>query len=161
MAIGTAVGVIAAQSIGEPGTQLTLKTFHIGGVAGKDIVNDLERVTRLLEVSPVDDPVPLAAVAGDGADRPLRARAGSRPRIAAGGWTTRASTRSCGSTAASCASSPGERVAAGTPLCEGEADLRQMLALGGSELVGDHLLEQRAASSTASTGSTSTTGISR
>jgi DNA-directed RNA polymerase subunit beta' len=49
---GMAVGIIAAQSIGEPGTQLTLRTFHIGGVAGKDIVNDLERIARLLEASP-------------------------------------------------------------------------------------------------------------
>ncbi len=49
---GLAAGVLAAQSIGEPGTQLTLRTFHIGGVAGKDIVNDLERIARLLEASP-------------------------------------------------------------------------------------------------------------
>jgi DNA-directed RNA polymerase subunit beta' len=49
VAIGAAVGVVAAQSIGEPGTQLTLRVFHAGGVVGKDIVNDLERVTRLLE----------------------------------------------------------------------------------------------------------------
>jgi DNA-directed RNA polymerase subunit beta' len=49
---GMAVGVLAAQSIGEPGTQLTLHTFLLGGVAGKDIVNDLEKVTRLLEATP-------------------------------------------------------------------------------------------------------------
>jgi DNA-directed RNA polymerase beta' subunit len=50
---GLAVGVLAAQSIGEPGTQLMMRTFHVGGVAGKDIVNDLERITRLLEGSPL------------------------------------------------------------------------------------------------------------
>jgi DNA-directed RNA polymerase subunit beta' len=49
---GLAAGVLAAQSIGEPGTQLTLRTFHIGGVAGKDIVDDLERIARLLEAAP-------------------------------------------------------------------------------------------------------------
>jgi DNA-directed RNA polymerase beta' subunit len=49
---GLAVGVVAAQSIGEPGTQLTMHTFRLGGVAGKDIVNDLERVTRLLGAAP-------------------------------------------------------------------------------------------------------------
>ena len=44
------VGVIAAQSIGEPGTQLTLKTFHSGGVAGEDITTGLPRVEELFEV---------------------------------------------------------------------------------------------------------------
>jgi DNA-directed RNA polymerase subunit beta' len=47
--LGEAVGVIAAQSIGEPGTQLTMRTFHTGGVAGKDIAGGLPRVVELFE----------------------------------------------------------------------------------------------------------------
>ena len=47
--IGEAVGTIAAQSIGEPGTQLTLRTFHTGGVAGDDIIQGLPRVEELFE----------------------------------------------------------------------------------------------------------------
>ncbi len=47
--IGEAVGVIAAQSIGEPGTQLTMRTFHTGGVAGSDITQGLPRVEELFE----------------------------------------------------------------------------------------------------------------
>jgi len=47
--IGDAVGIIAAQSIGEPGTQLTMRTFHTGGVAGKDITSGLPRVEELFE----------------------------------------------------------------------------------------------------------------
>ena len=47
--IGEAVGVIAAQSIGEPGTQLTMRTFHTGGVAGNDITQGLPRVEELFE----------------------------------------------------------------------------------------------------------------
>ncbi len=47
--IGTAAGIIAAQSIGEPGTQLTMRTFHTGGVAGKDITQGLPRVEELFE----------------------------------------------------------------------------------------------------------------
>src|SRR5205085_1601811 len=47
--IGEAVGVIAAQSIGEPGTQLTMRTFHTGGVAGVDITQGLPRVEELFE----------------------------------------------------------------------------------------------------------------
>ncbi len=47
--LGTAVGIIAAQSIGEPGTQLTLRTFHTGGVVGTDITSGLPRVEELFE----------------------------------------------------------------------------------------------------------------
>ncbi|MCH7758881.1 DNA-directed RNA polymerase subunit beta' [Patescibacteria group bacterium] len=51
--IGIPVGIIAAQSIGEPGTQLTLRTFHTGGVAGQDITQGLPRVEELFEVRPI------------------------------------------------------------------------------------------------------------
>ena len=47
--IGEAVGITAAQSIGEPGTQLTMRTFHTGGVAGSDITHGLPRVEELFE----------------------------------------------------------------------------------------------------------------
>jgi len=47
--LGEAVGIIAAQSIGEPGTQLTMRTFHTGGIAGKDITSGLPRVVELFE----------------------------------------------------------------------------------------------------------------
>ena len=46
---GEAIGIIAAQSIGEPGTQLTMRTFHTGGVAGEDITHGLPRVVELFE----------------------------------------------------------------------------------------------------------------
>jgi len=49
---GVAVGIVAAQSIGEPGTQLTLRTFHIGGVAGKDITQGLPRAEEIFELRP-------------------------------------------------------------------------------------------------------------
>jgi DNA-directed RNA polymerase subunit beta' len=47
--IGSSVGVVAAQAIGEPGTQLTMRTFHIGGVAGTDITQGLPRVEEIFE----------------------------------------------------------------------------------------------------------------
>src|SRR5699024_11976565 len=47
--VGEAVGTIAAQSIGEPGTQLTMRTFHTGGVAGSDITHGLTRIQELFE----------------------------------------------------------------------------------------------------------------
>ena len=49
VSVGEAVGIIAAQSIGEPGTQLTMRTFHTGGVAGADITQGLPRVEELFE----------------------------------------------------------------------------------------------------------------
>ena len=52
VSLGTAVGIIAAQSIGEPGTQLTMRTFHTGGVAGSDITQGLPRVEELFEARP-------------------------------------------------------------------------------------------------------------
>lgn len=58
------VGVIAAQSIGEPGTQLTLKTFHAGGVAGEDITTGLPRVEELFEVRTPKGQAYLADIAG-------------------------------------------------------------------------------------------------
>ena len=52
VSVGEAVGIIAAQSIGEPGTQLTMRTFHSGGVAGSDITQGLPRVEELFEARP-------------------------------------------------------------------------------------------------------------
>ena len=49
VSVGEAVGIIAAQSIGEPGTQLTMRTFHTGGIAGSDITQGLPRVEELFE----------------------------------------------------------------------------------------------------------------
>jgi DNA-directed RNA polymerase subunit beta' len=62
--LGTAVGVIAAQSIGEPGTQLTMRTFHTGGVAGGDITQGLPRVEELFECRPPKRKAVLSPVAG-------------------------------------------------------------------------------------------------
>jgi DNA-directed RNA polymerase subunit beta' len=79
VAIGEAVGIIAAQSIGEPGTQLTMRTFHTGGVAGLDITAGLPRVEELFEarvpkgkaeISHIDGIVEV--IAGENAARRVR-----------------------------------------------------------------------------------------
>ncbi|TML72573.1 MAG: DNA-directed RNA polymerase subunit beta' [Actinobacteria bacterium] len=62
--IGDAVGIIAAQSIGEPGTQLTMRTFHTGGVAGADITHGLPRVTEIFEARNPKGAATLAEEAG-------------------------------------------------------------------------------------------------
>jgi DNA-directed RNA polymerase subunit beta' len=62
--IGDAVGIIAAQSIGEPGTQLTMRTFHTGGIAGQDITQGLPRVVELFEARKPKGLAQMAEVAG-------------------------------------------------------------------------------------------------
>jgi DNA-directed RNA polymerase subunit beta' len=62
--IGDAVGIIAAQSIGEPGTQLTMRTFHTGGVAGLDITQGLPRVVELFEARKPKGLAQMAEVSG-------------------------------------------------------------------------------------------------
>jgi DNA-directed RNA polymerase subunit beta' len=61
---GEAVGVIAAQSIGEPGTQLTMRTFHTGGIAGKDLAGGLPRVVELFEARTPKGAATLARTSG-------------------------------------------------------------------------------------------------
>jgi len=78
--LGTAIGVIAAQSVGEPGTQLTMRTFHTGGVAGEDITQGLPRAEELFEarkatkggeagISPLDGYVTDITSSATGGDR--------------------------------------------------------------------------------------------
>jgi DNA-directed RNA polymerase subunit beta' len=62
--VGEAVGIIAAQSIGEPGTQLTMRTFHTGGVAGEDITHGLPRVVELFEARTPKGVAQISEVAG-------------------------------------------------------------------------------------------------
>jgi DNA-directed RNA polymerase subunit beta' len=62
--VGEAVGIIAAQSIGEPGTQLTMRTFHTGGVAGQDITHGLPRIQELFEARIPKGMAPISEVEG-------------------------------------------------------------------------------------------------
>ncbi len=62
--VGEAVGIVAAQSIGEPGTQLTMRTFHTGGVAGEDITHGLPRVVELFEARTPKGNAPIAEATG-------------------------------------------------------------------------------------------------
>ena len=78
--VGDAVGIIAAQSIGEPGTQLTMRTFHTGGVAGSDITHGLPRVVELFEARTPKSAGAVSHIAGrvtnrDQDDRRARLRA--------------------------------------------------------------------------------------
>ena len=105
--IGDAVGIIAAQSIGEPGTQLTMRTFHTGGVAGADITHGLPRVVEIFEARNPKGAATLAEVGGSieieeadadrqGHGRAGRARRGRRADRAEGVLSSRAA-RGCSS----------------------------------------------------------------
>ena len=72
--LGDAVGTVAAQSIGEPGTQLTMRTFHTGGVAGLDITHGLPRVVELFEARKPKAAATLATHRRSGEDQRGRAR---------------------------------------------------------------------------------------
>ena len=117
--IGDAVGTVAAQSIGEPGTQLTMRTFHTGGVAGADITHGLPRVVELFEARKPKAAATLSEIGrpdrGAG-DRPRLRRASStpRPRTAS---PSRPSTPSRGAPACGCRTA--SRSSQGTPLNEG------------------------------------------
>ena len=116
--IGDAIGIIAAQSIGEPGTQLTMRTFHTGGVAGADITHGLPRVVEIFEARNPKGAATLAEVGGPRRGRADRARAedhaSPRPSSArTASWRTRSSTscraaRACSSPTAR-SSSPASR----------------------------------------------------
>ncbi len=90
---GTAVGVLAAQSIGEPGTQLTMRTFHAGGVAGADITHGLPRIEEIFEtrapkgraiIAPFEGVVEKDRREGIAEDRP--SRSGKQENEAAGNF---------------------------------------------------------------------------
>ncbi len=76
VSVGEAVGIIAAQSIGEPGTQLTMRTFHSGGVAGSDITQGLPRVEELFEARAPKKAAVMAEQAGVAYIRPDPSMAG-------------------------------------------------------------------------------------
>ena len=137
--IGEAVGIIAAQSIGEPGTQLTMRTFHTGGVAsGSDITQGLPRVEELFEarkpktlamISEIDGEVSFETIKKNphiivtnpdtGDRREYFLTFGARPRV-----------------------SEGQFVKKGETLTEGSEDLRDILNVMGVSAVHDHLISQ-------------------
>jgi DNA-directed RNA polymerase subunit beta' len=79
VAAGEAVGIIAAQSIGEPGTQLTMRTFHTGGVAGLDITAGLPRVEELFEARVPKGKAEISHI--DGVVEILRSDAGTKVKV--------------------------------------------------------------------------------
>ncbi|QGH70436.1 DNA-directed RNA polymerase subunit beta' [Pseudactinotalea sp. HY158] len=137
--IGEAVGIIAAQSIGEPGTQLTMRTFHTGGVASaEDITQGLPRVTELFEARTPKGEAPIAEMAGrvgiEDTDRSRRIivtpddgseeiveQVSKRARLLVG---------------------DGEHVSVGQQLVAGAVDPKKVLRILGPRAVQKHLVDE-------------------
>ena len=146
--VGEAVGIVAAQSIGEPGTQLTMRTFHTGGVAGDDITQGLPRVVELFEARQPKGKAPIAESAGR-----VRIEEGERtrklvivrddgeadveyplPRRVRLEWEDATGVRhSVGD---------GDHVAAGQQLYAGTPDPQDVLRVSGLRKVQEHLVEE-------------------
>ena len=122
---GEAVGIMAAQSIGEPGTQLTMRTFHTGGVAGQDITHGLPRVVELFEARSPKGKAVLAEESGR-----VRIDEGETGRVIVieteeGESTYEVSRR------ARLTVSNGQPITAGTALTEGPLDPKQVCEIKG------------------------------
>ncbi len=136
---GQAVGIVAAQAIGEPGTQLTMRTFHVGGVAGSDITQGLPRVQEIFEVRQPKGEATISEVDGkvisilsenskttsikvetsDGEMKEYLVPAGSSIRV-----------------------EKGDLIAKGTPLTEGNLDLRKLFEVMGREALHRYILRE-------------------
>jgi DNA-directed RNA polymerase subunit beta' len=137
--VGEAVGIIAAQSIGEPGTQLTMRTFHTGGVAGEDITQGLPRVQEIFEARVPKGKAPIAESPGririedgersrkiiivpdDGSEEIVHDKVSRRVKLRAG---------------------DGDHVEVGEKLTEGTIDPHELLRILGPRAVQVHLTHE-------------------
>ncbi|WP_166246002.1 DNA-directed RNA polymerase subunit beta' [Paenibacillus turpanensis] len=135
--IGEAVGIIAAQSIGEPGTQLTMRTFHTGGVAGDDITQGLPRIQELFEarnpkgqaiISELDGVIKDIREAKDRREIEVEGEAESKVYPVTYGSRIRVTV--------------GQKVEAGDEITDGSIDPKEMLRIKGIRGVQNYILQE-------------------
>ena len=134
--IGEAVGIIAAQSIGEPGTQLTMRTFHMGGVAGGDITQGLPRVEELFEAR---KPKGLAIITEIAGIVKVENDKKKKEVIVTSKDNSKTYTIPFGS---KLKVKDGDEVKAGDPLTEGSINPNEILAINGPEGVYKYLIQE-------------------
>jgi DNA-directed RNA polymerase subunit beta' len=135
--IGEAVGIIAAQSIGEPGTQLTMRTFHTGGVAGDDITQGLPRIQELFEARNPKGQAVITEI--DGVVSAIREGKDKREIEVTGEGETKVYSIPYGSRIRV---TQDQRVEAGDELTEGSVDPKEMLRVKGLQGVQNYLLRE-------------------
>ncbi len=151
--MGEAVGIVAAQAIGEPGTQLTMRTFHSGGVAEVDITQGLPRVTELFEKRMPKTQIPAVLAPFDGEVVEIgNAENGEGKKKAVGKIVTvLADDAQTGKkNSAQLEIHPkrvltikvGDRVKAGDLVTDGSADIEELFELGGVERAQDYIAEE-------------------
>ncbi|MFH1193110.1 MAG: DNA-directed RNA polymerase subunit beta' [Candidatus Jorgensenbacteria bacterium] len=143
---GEAVGIVAAQSIGEPGTQLTLRTFHAGGVAGVDITHGLPRIEEIFEARPPRGKAPLAkadGVVGSVEERGLLRIVSVKPTVPHGKKTKKAAVDEYLLPAgATLFVKEGDKVKKGDVLSEGSLDLRELLVYRGLDALEHYIVNE-------------------
>ncbi|MFH0969393.1 MAG: DNA-directed RNA polymerase subunit beta' [Patescibacteria group bacterium] len=141
---GEAVGIIAAQAIGEPGTQLTLRTFHAGGVAGTDITTGLPRVEEIFERRIPKNPAIISETDGevseiktkDDKEKIIKVLSDSKVDGKSNEIEYNVAFRRTPIVKA------GDKVKKGQLLTDGSADIAEMFRLGNKELVEEYIIEE-------------------
>ena len=136
--VGDPVGVIAAQSIGEPGTQLTMRTKHSGGAAGSDVTQGLPRVTELLEVRTPKLVAPIAEVSGK--VKVVETDNGNLVTITPGSKAKEDRKEYLIPLAMSLKVADGDLVSVGTQLASGGVDIKQLLKIKGLRATQNYLI---------------------
>ncbi len=135
--VGEAVGIIAAQSIGEPGTQLTMRTFHTGGVAGDDITQGLPRIQEIVEARNPKGQAVISEI--EGTVHEVNEVKEKLEIVVQGSVESRSYTAPYG---ARMKVSVGDEVKAGEPLTEGSIDPKELLTVKGLDGVQEYLLKE-------------------
>lgn len=135
--IGEAVGIIAAQSIGEPGTQLTMRTFHTGGVAGDDITQGLPRIQELFEARNPKGQATISEI--DGVIKEIREAKDRREIEVQGEAETKVYSVTYGSRLRVY---EGQEIEAGDELTDGSIDPKEILRIKGIRGVQNYILQE-------------------
>ncbi|MCA9356286.1 DNA-directed RNA polymerase subunit beta' [Candidatus Nomurabacteria bacterium] len=140
---GEAVGIIAAQAIGEPGTQLTLRTFHAGGVAGVDITQGLPRVEEIFERRIPKNSATVATVDGEVIE--IRQNGKDKEIVVLADSKADGKENEIVYTLAPHRLSvvkKGDKVQKGDLMTDGSADIKEVLAHGGQEKAEDYIMHE-------------------
>lgn len=139
---GESVGIVAAQAIGEPGTQLTLRTFHAGGVAGVDITQGLPRVEEIFECREVKNPAVVAKYSGTVAE--IKNDNGERAIVVLSekSETKKDSMEYALPVRRIPIVKVGEVVVKGQLLTDGSANIKDVYEYGGREMAEDYIIKE-------------------